>query len=62
MRFDPGEVSHASFEVFWRNVDPFDEGGQFRRPRPSYLSKDFRMDGAQRAAAEASRARLASDP
>ena len=63
VRFDPGEVSYAELlEVFWRNVDPFDEGGQFCDRGSSYLSAIFVKDEAQRAAAEASRARLASDP
>ena len=57
VRFDPGEVSYAELlEVFWRNVDPFDEGGQFCDRGSSYLSAIFVKDEAQRAAAEASRA------
>jgi peptide-methionine (S)-S-oxide reductase len=63
VRFDPAEVSYAELlEVFWRNVDPFDDGGQFCDRGSSYLSAIFVKDEAQRAAAEASRARLASDP
>ena len=63
MRFDPAEVSYGELlEVFWRNVDPFDDGGQFCDRGSSYLSAIFVKDEAQRAAAEAPRARLASDP
>lgn len=63
VRFDPAEVSYAELlEVFWRNVDPFDDGGQFCDRGSSYLSAIFVKDEAQRTAAEASRARLASDP
>ena len=63
VRFDPAVVTYeALLEVFWRNVDPFDAGGQFCDRGSSYLSAIFVANPAQRALAEASRARLATDP
>jgi peptide-methionine (S)-S-oxide reductase len=59
VRFDPAQVSYETLlEVFWRNVDPLDAGGQFCDRGESYRTAIFVHDEAQRAAAEASKARL----
>jgi peptide-methionine (S)-S-oxide reductase len=40
--YDPGLVSYAELlGVFWRNVDPLDEGGQFCDRGPQYRSAIF---------------------
>jgi peptide-methionine (S)-S-oxide reductase len=57
--YDPARVSYARLlELFWRNVDPIDGGGQFCDRGPQYRSAIFVRDDAQRAAAEASRREL----
>lgn len=54
--YDPARVSYETLlEVFWRNVDPFDAGGQFCDRGSQYASAIFAFDAGQRAAAEASR-------
>ena len=60
VRFDPRRVTYARLlDVFWRNVDPVDGGGQFCDRGDSYRAAIFPVDAAQRAAAEASRDALA---
>lgn len=57
--FDPSRVSYDDLlEVFWRQVDPTDDGGQFVDRGTSYLSAIFVQDEQQRASAEASKQRL----
>ncbi|HCY54968.1 MAG TPA: peptide-methionine (S)-S-oxide reductase [Oceanicaulis sp.] len=53
--YDPQDVSYeALLAHYWRNVDPFDAGGQFCDRGPAYAPAIFTLDDAQRAAAEAS--------
>jgi peptide-methionine (S)-S-oxide reductase len=60
IRFDPTKVTYETLlEVFWRNVDPVDAGGQFCDRGDHYRTAIFAHDEAQRTAAEASKARLA---
>jgi peptide-methionine (S)-S-oxide reductase len=60
IRFDPTKVTYETLlEVFWRNVDPVDASGQFCDRGDHYRTAIFAHDAAQRAAAEASKARLA---
>jgi peptide-methionine (S)-S-oxide reductase len=60
VRFDPRRVSYARLlDVFWRNVDPVDGGGQFCDRGESYRAAIFATDAAQRDAATASRDALA---
>lgn len=60
VRFDPRRVSYARLlDVFWRNVDPVDGGGQFCDRGESYRAAIFPMDPTQRDAADASRDALA---
>lgn len=57
--FDPSEVTYARLlEVFWRNVDPLDDGGQFCDRGESYKTAIFVAGPEQRAAAEASKKQL----
>jgi peptide-methionine (S)-S-oxide reductase len=59
IRFDPAQVSYENLlEVFWRNVDPTDAGGQFCDRGESYRTAIFAHDSEQRRLAEASKARL----
>lgn len=59
VRFDPDRVSYAQLlEVFWRNIDPLDDGGQFCDRGFSYSSAIFVADDHQRLAAEQSLADL----
>lgn len=59
--YDPARVNYPKLlEVFWRNVDPVDGGGQFCDRGDSYRTAIFALDAGQRAAAEASKAALAA--
>jgi len=57
--YDPDVVSYEELlRVFWRNVDPLDDGGQFCDRGDHYRTGIFARDGAQREKAEASRDQL----
>jgi peptide-methionine (S)-S-oxide reductase len=57
--FDPGKVSYERLlEVFWRNIDPLDAGGQFCDRGSPYRTAIFHESDAQREAALRSRERL----
>jgi peptide-methionine (S)-S-oxide reductase len=59
--FDPAKVSYGKLlEVYWKNVDPLDGGGQFCDRGPEYRPAIFVHDDEQRHAAEASKAALAA--
>ncbi|WP_436640147.1 peptide-methionine (S)-S-oxide reductase MsrA [Microbaculum sp. FT89] len=54
--YDPDRVSYEKLlDIFWRNVDPFDGGGQFCDRGSQYRSAIFYTGGAQKAAAQASK-------
>ncbi len=54
--YDPEQVTYDELlEVFWRNVDPLDDGGQFCDRGDHYRAAIFVDSDEQRAAAEASR-------
>lgn len=56
VRFDPAVVSYDELlDVFWRSIDPTDDGGQFADRGPHYRTAIFYHDEDQRLAAEASR-------
>jgi methionine-S-sulfoxide reductase len=60
LRFDPKVVTYQELlDVYWRNVDFLDAGGQFCDRGSQYRSAIFYLDAAQRQAAEASKAKLA---
>lgn len=63
VRYNPDEVAYERLlEVFWRNVDPLDDGGQFCDRGYQYTTAIFTQSEAQREAAEASKQALeASD-
>lgn len=54
--YDPAIVSYSELlDVFWRNIDPTDDGGQFYDRGTQYLTAVFYHNEAQRLAAEVSR-------
>lgn len=59
--FDPTKVSYQQLlDVFWRNIDPTDGGGQFVDRGAQYRSAIFYQDEEQRRLAESSRQELAA--
>jgi peptide methionine sulfoxide reductase msrA/msrB len=59
--YDPGRITYERLlEIFWREIDPTDDGGQFVDRGPQYRTVVFVHDDTQRAAAEASKAALAA--
>lgn len=55
--YDPERVSFVELaDVFWRNIDPFDDGGQFCDRGSSYRAAIFHGDEAEREVAEAGKA------
>jgi peptide-methionine (S)-S-oxide reductase len=57
--FDPGKVSYEKLlEVFWRNIDPFDAGGQFCDRGSQYRSAIYYEGDDQKRAALRSRESL----
>lgn len=57
--YDPEKVSYEELlGVFWRNVDPTDDGGQFCDRGPSYETAIFANSPEQRRLAEASKRKL----
>ena len=60
--YDPAQVDFEKLlDVFWRNIDPTDAGGQFCDRGPQYRSAVFFADAAEESAARASKARLEED-
>lgn len=59
VRFDPSKITYAQIlNVFWRQIDPTDAGGQFADRGSQYRSAVFVRDDGQRRIAEASKAAL----
>lgn len=59
--YDPTRITYDRLlEVYWRQVDPFDGGGQFCDRGESYRPAIFVGSNAERAAAEAAKAGLAT--
>jgi peptide-methionine (S)-S-oxide reductase len=57
--FRPDRIGYeALLEVFWRNIDPLDDGGQFCDRGDQYRSSIFYSNEQQRQIAEQSRDRL----
>lgn len=53
--YDPRKVSYKKLlEVFWRQINPTDDGGQFVDRGPQYQSRIYVHDDKQKAAAEES--------
>ncbi|MHB8835618.1 MAG: peptide-methionine (S)-S-oxide reductase MsrA [Candidatus Methylomirabilia bacterium] len=60
IRFDPAQVSYARLlDVFWRQVDPTDAGGQFVDRGNQYRAAIYYATDEQKRLAEASKAELA---
>ena len=59
--YDPSRLSYAELlDVYWRNTDPADGGGQFVDRGPGYRPIVFADSGERRKEAEASKAKLAA--
>ena len=59
IEYDPDRISFSELlDVFWRQIDPTDDGGQFGDRGSSYRTAIFYFDEEQRQAAEASRAAM----
>ncbi|SDZ96757.1 peptide-methionine (S)-S-oxide reductase MsrA [Microbulbifer marinus] len=59
--YDADKVSYAQLlDVFWRNVDPLDKGGQFCDRGDQYRSEIFYGTEEEKALAEASKKRVAT--
>jgi methionine-S-sulfoxide reductase len=59
--YDPQEMTYAKLlEVFWRNIDPTDPGGQFCDRGKQYRTAIFTHTEEQRRLAEKSKSRLES--
>lgn len=57
--YDPEKVSYEELlDVFWRNIDPTDSGGQFCDRGQQYTTAVFAHDEEQRRQAEESKAEL----
>ncbi len=57
--FDPEKTSYSDIlDVFWRSVDPTDEGGQFCDRGESYKTAIFATTDAQKETAQSSKAAL----
>jgi len=61
MVYDPAVVSYARLlEIFWRQIDPTDSGGQFADRGTQYYTGIFFTDEEQKKAAEKSKKDMAS--
>lgn len=61
--YDPAQVSYDRLlEVFWRNIDPVDDRGQFCDKGSQYRAKIFVHDDEQQALAEQSKQALSAAP
>lgn len=57
--YDPGVITYQELlDIFWRQIDPTDGGGQFNDRGESYQPAIFYLDEEQKEAAEESKARL----
>lgn len=60
VRYAPEVISYERLlDIFWRQIDPTDDGGQFADRGPHYRTAIFVHDAEQRAAAEASKRAIA---
>ena len=51
--YDPAKVTYAELlDNFWRNIDPFDDTGQFCDKGPAYRTAVFVSDDAEKTLAE----------
>ena len=60
--YDPKKISYSELlEVFWKNVDPFDDKGQFCDRGKQYRPEIFYHDESQKKNAEKSKTALKLD-
>lgn len=58
--YDPSKVSYDKLlDIFWRNVDPFDDRGQFCDKGPQYRAAIFYASNQEKTLAEASKKKVA---
>lgn len=61
--YDPSKITYAKLlDIFWHNVDPFQQNGQFCDHGNQYRSAIFYLDESQRQAAEESKRKLEEQP
>lgn len=59
IEYDPDKVEYAELlEIYWRNIDPFDDGGQFCDRGPQYRAAIFAENERQADLARRSKQRL----
>lgn len=59
VRYDPEKVSYeVLLEVYWQNIDPFDDGGQFCDRGPQYRAAVFAGNGREEKLAKKSKGAL----
>ncbi len=57
--YDPAVISYQDLlDLYWINIDPFDDSGQFCDKGPSYRAAIFYLDGHQQQRALASRSQV----
>jgi peptide methionine sulfoxide reductase msrA/msrB len=57
--YDPSKITYPQLlDVFWRQIDPTDSGGQFVDRGPQYRSAIFYLDDSQKELAEKSKEAL----
>ena len=57
--FDPGKISYEDvLNIFWRDIDPTDSGGQFADRGSQYKTAIFYLNDEQKRVAEESKAKL----
>jgi len=62
VEYDPDVVSYEQLlDAFWRNIDPYDDRGQFCDKGSQYLSAVFYGSDEERQLAEASKAKIAEE-
>ncbi len=60
VRYDPAQISYRELlDIFWRQIDPTDPGGQFADRGGQYKTYVYYRDESQREQAEQSKAELA---
>ena len=61
VKFDPAQITYSQLlDVFWRQIDPTDAGGQFVDRGPQYRSAIFYLNDEQKRLAEKSKQDLAA--
>ena len=59
IKYDPAQLSYQELlDVYWRNIDPVDDGGQFCDRGQEYLSAIFYQNAEEKRLAEQSKAAI----